>query len=96
MTKQESIQRLSETMGVKKSEAEAFYNAFETQVFEAMENKEEVPFLGKFKTVPVKAKPTRKATNPKDPHGAKIDVPAKEATTKVKYVPSKRVKEMFA
>ena len=96
MTKQETIARLAETMEIKKSEVETFYNAFEAQVLDAMVDGEEIPFLGKFKVVAVKARAERMATNPQDPTGAKIKIEAKEATKKVKYAPSKKVKELFA
>lgn len=96
MNKQELTQSIATKMDVSKAEAERFLVAYEETMFETFENHDEFPIAGsKLKVVPVKAKPAREATNPKDPHGAKVHVEAKEATFKVKLSLGKKMKEMF-
>lgn len=96
MNKQTLIETLATKMDIKKSEVETFLTAYEETLVDTLFDKDEFPIAGsKLKVAPVKAKPAREATNPKDPQGAKVHVEAKDATFKVKLSLGKKMKEMF-
>jgi len=97
MNRQTVIEKISTKMETSKADAERFLNAHKEVMFEALEAHEEFPLYDTtmLEVVPVDAKEARMATNPKDPHGAKVRVEAKEATFKVKLKLGKTLKTMF-
>lgn len=73
MKKGEFIERLAEKLGVNKSQAEAFVDAFETTIIDTLQKGDDVTLTG-FGTFMAKTRSARMGVNPQNP-SERIQIP---------------------
>ncbi|MGM0378877.1 MAG: HU family DNA-binding protein [Bacillota bacterium] len=77
LRKKELVEKLTKKTGLTKKDTKNLLDAFTDVVGEELNNGNEIALTGFGKFYPRHRK-ARKATNPQDPKGDKIDVPAKD------------------
>ena len=93
MKQTEFIQELSEAMDKSKKDTKEFIDAFITLIQKTVKKGDDImlPELGKFLLKKVPAKPKREGRNPLT--GETVMLPAKPASAKPAFRPSKKFKE---
>lgn len=87
MNKKDLIEKVSESAGIKKVEAEKALKAFEDAIIGALKVDDKVTLVG-FGTFSVSSRKARKGRNPQT--GAEINIPAKKSP---KFLPGKAFKD---